>query len=66
MAAKDVIEMIFDTSSTKISFKLIYFAQMCSKNAGNAVSETQNSKKFRGSMPPDPPTIVSSLSPPPQ
>ena len=27
---------------------------MCPQNAGNAVSETQNSKYFRGSMPPDP------------
>ena len=28
---------------------------MCPQNAGNAISETQNSKNFRGSMPPDPP-----------
>ena len=35
---------------------------MCPQNAGNAVSKTQNSKHFRGSMPPDPPTIVSSPS----
>ena len=31
----------------------MYFAQMCPQNAGNAVSETQNSKYFRRSMPPD-------------
>ena len=33
---------------------------MCPQNAGNAVSETQNSNIL------DPPTIVSSLWPPPQ
>ena len=42
----------------------MYFAQMCPQNAGNAVSETQNSKNFRASTLPEPPTIVSSLWPP--
>ena len=37
---------------------------MCPQNAGNAVSETQNSKNVQGSMSPEPPTIVSSLCPP--
>ena len=51
---------------SKWDFKTIYFAQKCPQNAGNAVSETQISKKnFRGGMPPDPPKIVSSLWPPP-
>ena len=42
-----------------------YFVQKCPQNAGNAVSETQISKNFRVGMPPDRPTIVSSLWPPP-
>ena len=46
-------------------FNSIHFVQKCPQNAGNAVSETQISKHFRGSMPPDPPTIVSSLWSPP-
>ena len=60
-------ENFFDkTHCYKWDFKPIYFAQMCPQNAGNAASETQNSKNFRASMPTDPPTIVSSLWPPPQ
>ena len=43
---------------------------MCPQNAGNAISETQNSKNFREHAPGPPynwtpPTIVSSLWPPP-
>ena len=38
----------------KIGFQPIYFAQKYTQNAGNAVSETQISKHFRGGMPPDP------------
>ena len=56
---------ISETHISKWDFKLIYFAQKCPQNAGNAVSETQISKHFRGGMPLDPPTIVSSLWPPP-
>ena len=33
---------------SKWDFKPIYFAQKCPQNAGNAVSETQISKHFRG------------------
>ena len=39
---------------------------MCPQNAGNAASETPNSKNIRESMHPDPPTIVSSLWPLPR
>jgi hypothetical protein len=28
------------------------------QNAGNAISDTHNSKKFRGGMPPDPPSTL--------
>ena len=38
----------------KLVFKPMYFAQKCLQNAGNAVSETQISKTFRGGMLPDP------------
>ena len=31
---------------------------MCPQNAGNAVSETLNSKNFRAAMPPDSSTIL--------
>ena len=37
--------------SSKWDFKPIYFAQKCPQNAGNAVSETQISKNFRGACP---------------
>ena len=42
-----------------------YFPPKCPQNAGNAISETQILKNFQGSIPTDPPTIVSSLWPPP-
>ena len=38
--------------------RLLYFAQTCPQNAGNAVLETQNSKM---GMPPKPPRSVLSL-----
>ena len=50
---------------SKWDFKPIYFAQKYPQNAGNAVSEIQISKNFRGGMPLDPPKIVSSVWPPP-
>ena len=40
----------------QIRFKCLDFAQKCCQNAGNAISETQISKMFRGDMPPDPPS----------
>ena len=43
-----------------ISNLYILLKSACPQNAGNAVSETQISKRFQG-----PPTIVSSLWPPP-
>ena len=40
---------------SKWDFKPIFFAQKCPQNAGNAVSEIQISKNFRGGMlAPDP------------
>ena len=51
--------------TVKWNFKPIYFAQKCPQNAGNAISETQISKHFWGSMSPNPTRIVSSLWPPP-
>ena len=47
---------------SKWDFKPIYFAQKCPQNAGNAFRDP-NFKHFSGGMPPDPPTIVSSLWP---
>ena len=38
----------------KWDFRPLYFAQKCPQNAGYAVSETQNSKEFRGEHPPGP------------
>ena len=38
----------------KCYIRPLYFAQKCSQNAGNAVSETQNSKHFQRIIPPDP------------
>ena len=32
----------------KLYLRLLYFAQKCTQNAGNAVSETQNLKIFAG------------------
>ena len=37
-----------------MGFQTLYFAQKCPQNAGNVVSETQNSKEFRGEHPPGP------------
>ena len=42
----------------KCYLRPLYFAQKCPQNAGNAVSETQNSKNFQGVMPPDPATLM--------
>ena len=47
-------------SVKKWDFRPLYFAQKCPQNAGNAVSETQNSKEFRGEHPPRTPRNVSS------
>ena len=38
----------FRDPNSKWDFKPIYFVQKCPQNAGNAVSETQISKHFRG------------------
>ena len=40
----------------KCYLRPLYFAQKCPQYAGNAISETQNSKKFQGVIIPDPPT----------
>ena len=56
---------VSETHISKWDFKPIYFAQKCPQNTRNTVSETQISKNFRGGIPLDPPTIVSSLWPPP-
>ena len=61
-SAHKLQEMPFQRSKFQNGIiKPIYFAQ----NAGNAISETQISKNFQGTMLPDSPTIVSSLWPPP-
>ena len=39
----------------KCYLRPLYFAQKCPQNAGNAVSETQNSKYFQGGHVPGPP-----------
>ena len=42
-------------------FKSFRFRLRYSQNAGNAISETQNSKSFLGGMPPDPQKMLSLL-----
>ena len=45
----------------KCDLRPLYFAQKCHQNAGDAVSETQNSNILRGAYPPGPPANLSSL-----
>ena len=47
----------------KCDLRHLDFAQKCPQNAGNAISENQISKIFRGGIAPDPPRNMSSLSP---
>ena len=42
----------------KCYLRPLYFAQKCPQNAGNAVSETQNSGNFQVVVPPEPPTEI--------
>ena len=51
-SALKIQEMPFQRPKiSKWVFKPIYFVQKCPQNAGNAVSETQISKHFRGACP---------------
>jgi hypothetical protein len=46
---------LLQISPLKLCFEKLRFSfKMCSQNAGNAISETQILKIYRGGMPPDP------------
>ena len=45
-------------TTKKSDLSSLDFAQKCSQNAGNAISETLNSKMFWQRIPPDPPLHV--------
>ena len=52
---------IMDTLQKKSDFWSLDFTQKCSQNAGNAISETLNSKNFLVENPPGSPTYVITL-----